>query len=84
MKITDNAIAVVKETMMKAGLDLKKFCFHLYLQDDNLAMTFDEDIRGSRQLGDLLVKMDKKIEENPVTVDYVAGQGKHGLIFKEH
>jgi hypothetical protein len=87
VKFTDQAILAIQESMKKASLHMEEFALYLYLHEDNLSLTFTDDMSQSKKVGDIFVKIDAGIEQhhqnNPLVIDYVTNGEKQGLIFLE-
>lgn len=87
VKFTDQAILAIQESMKRANLHMEQFALYLYLHEDNLSLTFTDDVSQSKKIGDIFVKIDSIIEQyhqnNPLVIDYVTNGEKQGLIFLE-
>jgi len=87
VRLTEQAILAVQESMRRAKLDPAKFALYLYVHEGNLSITFTDELDGVSKMGAIFVKVDEIIESHhkndPLVIDYVTNGSKQGLIFLE-
>lgn len=84
MKIKNNAIKIIEEIMKKSELDTDLFVLSISLEEDNIKISFSDDMKDATRIGSIYVKIDPILENNQnYVIDYVTNGEKKGLIFKE-